>query len=98
MGNLKSTVSEQQLFDFVAAQVTEPEAVRIIHDKTSGLGKGIAFVTFKDVSSVPLALNLNGTKFKGRDIRITKVAKKKDVSRSFAADHGFRGKWLPPEA
>lgn len=71
------------LFDFFAKNLVAPESTRIVHDKYSGLGRGIGFATFKDIATVPLALNLTGTKLKNREIRISKIAKKKDVGLLF---------------
>ncbi|CAD5221235.1 unnamed protein product [Bursaphelenchus okinawaensis] len=76
VGNLRREVTEQQLYDFVKEKMGAPESTRIVHDKFSGFGKGIGFITFKDSSQVPLALKLDGQPLKGRPVRITKIAKK----------------------
>ncbi|CAD5227248.1 unnamed protein product [Bursaphelenchus xylophilus] len=76
VGNLRREVTEQELFDFVKEHIGAPEATRIVHDKFTGFGKGIGFITFKDASQVPLALNLTGQVLRGRPIRVTKIAKK----------------------
>ncbi|KAI1732968.1 RNA recognition motif domain-containing protein [Ditylenchus destructor] len=52
------------------------DGIRIIHDKTTGRGIGIAYVAFEDRSSTLLAINLNEKELKGRNIRISKVLKK----------------------
>lgn len=56
------------------ARCGEVEFVRLVRDKKLNMGKGIGFVTFKDKFSVPEALKLNGKKFDGRALRVTKVS------------------------
>lgn len=80
VGNLPWKVSEQSLFDFfndaIGGKVVE--SVRIVHDKATGLGKGYAFVTFKDEKHLSKSLaQLQNARFKGRSIRLTKMMKKK---------------------
>lgn len=54
--------------------------VRIIRDTYSGMGKGFAFVNFKDSDAVQLALEMEDVKLRNRELRITlcnsSVAKK----------------------
>ena len=42
------------------------EAVRIIRDKTTSIGKGFGYVLFSSKESVPLALTMDGRLFNGR--------------------------------
>lgn len=53
--------------------------VRIIRDPHTGVGKGFAFVSFSDSSSLPVALNMNGIAYEGRLLRITRIQKKSKV-------------------
>ncbi|KAM4694116.1 RNA-binding protein 34 [Discoglossus pictus] len=46
------------------------EAVRIVRDKRTGLGKGFCFVLFEGTDAVQLALKLNNTELLGRKIRV----------------------------
>lgn len=46
------------------------EAVRLIRDPQTGLGKGFGYLLFQSADSVQLALELNGSKLEGRAIRV----------------------------
>uniref|UniRef100_A0A3Q4H328 RNA binding motif protein 34 n=1 Tax=Neolamprologus brichardi TaxID=32507 RepID=A0A3Q4H328_NEOBR len=52
------------------------EAVRLVRDKNSGLGKGFGYVLFESTDSVQLALKLDGSKLEGRSIRVKRSLKK----------------------
>lgn len=52
------------------------EAVRLVRDQNSGLGKGFGYVLFESTDSVQLALELDGTKLEGRSIRVKRSMKK----------------------
>ncbi|XP_070840547.1 RNA-binding protein 34 [Chaetodon trifascialis] len=52
------------------------EAVRLVRDQNSGLGKGFGYVLFESADSVQLALELDGTKLEGRSIRVKRSMKK----------------------
>ena len=52
---------------------TELEAVRVVRDKTTRTGKGIAFVLFKSVKAARTALLLDGFEMGKRELRVTKV-------------------------
>ncbi|KAM9769737.1 RNA-binding protein 34 isoform 2-T2 [Menidia menidia] len=52
------------------------EAVRLVRDQTSGLGKGFGYVLFKKADSVQLALELDGSKLEGRSVRVKRSVKK----------------------
>lgn len=75
-------MSEQALIEFFKNGVGDNvELLKIVHDKSTGLGKGYGFVTFKNTNSMLKALkDLQGAKFKGRGIRLTKMTKKKKRS------------------
>ncbi len=74
IGNIPLSISDEAIWDFFATcgQVTN---VRIVRDKKTALGKGFGYVTFKDKSSIELALQLAGTDCGGRPIRIAKCTK-----------------------
>lgn len=46
------------------------EAVRLIRDPQTGLGKGFGYLLFQSADSVQLALELNGSNLQGRSIRV----------------------------
>ena len=58
-------------------QAGEVSFVRVVRDRGSGLGKGFGFVGFKDTSSVPVALKLDGSVFQQRNISVKNIEKKK---------------------
>ncbi|KAF1757779.1 hypothetical protein GCK72_014235 [Caenorhabditis remanei] len=76
VGNLPFDITEDALITFFTEQIGQVEAVRIVRDKATGVGKGFAFVNFKQDSSVSLALSMETIKMEKRDLRITKVMKK----------------------
>ncbi|KAF7645780.1 hypothetical protein LDENG_00198440 [Lucifuga dentata] len=55
------------------------EAVRLVRDKNSGLGKGFGYVLFESADSVQLALKLDGSKLEGRSIRVKRSVKKEKL-------------------
>ncbi|XP_022078416.1 RNA-binding protein 34 isoform X2 [Acanthochromis polyacanthus] len=52
------------------------EAVRLVRDQNSGLGKGFGYVLFESADSVQIALELDGSKLEGRSIRVKRSVKK----------------------
>uniref|UniRef100_A0A0N5AAS8 RRM domain-containing protein n=1 Tax=Syphacia muris TaxID=451379 RepID=A0A0N5AAS8_9BILA len=72
VGNLPHDVYEE---DLSAGQVA---FVRIVRDQKAGVGKGFGFVGFSSETSVPLALKLNGSLFKQREIRKNKKLRKEE--------------------
>lgn len=59
------------------------EAVRLVRDRSSGLGKGFGYVLFQSADSVQLALKLDGSKLEGRSLRVKRsVLKEKQQSRA----------------
>ncbi|XP_029282855.1 RNA-binding protein 34 [Cottoperca gobio] len=52
------------------------EAVRLVRDQNSGLGKGFGYVLFESADSVQLALELDDSKLEGRTIRVKRSVKK----------------------
>jgi nucleolar protein 12 len=94
VGNLPYDVKEETLWSLFS-DCGELDNVRVVRDKRTSMGKGIAYVSFKDRASVGLALELNGSKVKSnakdegsRKIRVSKAMdsdKAKDVSNAFAS-------------
>ncbi|XP_047207650.1 RNA-binding protein 34 isoform X2 [Girardinichthys multiradiatus] len=52
------------------------EAVRLVRDPKSGLGKGFGYILFENVDSVQMALALNGSKLESRSIRVKRSLQK----------------------
>ncbi|KAF1394426.1 hypothetical protein PFLUV_G00000150 [Perca fluviatilis] len=52
------------------------EAVRLVRDQNSGLGKGFGYVLFESADSVQLALELDGSQLEARAIRVKRSVKK----------------------
>jgi nucleolar protein 12 len=78
VGNLTPEIQENQIRDFFS-DCGKIQGVRVIRDKQTGIGKGIAFVSFYSNDGVILALEKKGVNFCGRSIRIMKagIQKKK---------------------
>ncbi|RZF45051.1 hypothetical protein LSTR_LSTR002012 [Laodelphax striatellus] len=80
VGNLPFVVKDDELRN-VFKCCGEIENVRIIRDKEYGISKGFGYVNFKSPDSVELALRLEGSKIKDRELRIKKAAKKFGVKK-----------------
>lgn len=58
------------------------EAVRLIRDPQTGLGKGFGYLLFTSTDSVQLALKLNGSKLEGRSIRVKRSVQNEKLKKS----------------
>ncbi|XP_066034902.1 RNA-binding protein 34 [Chamaea fasciata] len=56
--------------------------VRVVRDRSTGLGKGFGYVLFENTDAVHLALKLNNSVLMGRKIRVQRVADKKKAQKS----------------
>ncbi|GET01280.1 RNA-binding protein Nop12 [Rhizophagus clarus] len=74
IGSLAFDAQEEELWLYFKS-CGEIENVRIVRDSKTNVGKGFAFVQFKERASVELALKLNDTKLGPRKIRVTRCAK-----------------------
>ncbi|XP_060922606.1 RNA-binding protein 34 [Limanda limanda] len=75
VGNLSFEINEsafRQHFE----ECGSVEAVRLVRDQTSGLGKGFGYVLFESPDSVQLALKLDGSKLEDRAVRVKRSVKK----------------------
>ncbi|XP_071359263.1 RNA-binding protein 34 isoform X2 [Trachinotus anak] len=75
VGNLSFEINELMFRRHFEACGTV-EAVRLVRDQNSGLGKGFGYVLFESADSVQLALELEGSKLEGRSIRVKRSVKK----------------------
>ncbi|XP_051531152.1 RNA-binding protein 34 [Myxocyprinus asiaticus] len=67
------------------------EAVRLVRDRESGMGKGFGYILFESPDSVMLALKLDGSKLQERKIRV-KRSVKKEKEKKTARGRPFGGK------
>jgi nucleolar protein 12 len=78
IGNMPLDIEDEDLIRFLIAGLgtgsdTLLEAVRIVRDPKTSIGKGIAFALFKTRPARKQALKLNGKVLKGRKLRITEA-------------------------
>lgn len=80
VGNVPTRVSDEDVRNFFAQEEGLRVAnVRVVRDRKSQLGKGIAFVLFEENRMVGKALGLNGSKLNDRPLRITPLGKNQGV-------------------
>ncbi|XP_067287071.1 RNA-binding protein 34 isoform X2 [Pseudorasbora parva] len=75
VGNLPYDLSEHPLREHFQ-ECGNVEAVRLVRDRDSGMGKGFGYVLFESPDSVMLALRLNGSTLLERKIRVKRSMKK----------------------
>lgn len=75
VGNLSFEINELALRRHFE-ECGSVEAVRLIRDQSSGMGKGFGYVLFQSADSVQLALKLDGTKLEGRAVRVKRSVRK----------------------
>lgn len=69
LGNLSFDVTEGDINDFFAdCEVTN---VRIVEDKLERKPKGFGYVEFGSLDGLKKALDLSGTQFQGRNVRVS---------------------------
>eukprot|EP01134_Creolimax_fragrantissima_P002843 CFRG2843T1 len=72
VGGLPLNVEDEMLYTHFG-QCGTVESVRIIRDKATGIGKGIAYVKFEAEAAVGLAVRLDGSEVGSRKIRVSKA-------------------------
>ena len=83
LGHLPFTVDDEDVIRLFNKNKEYPElrrsveAVRVVRDRKTTLGKGIGFVLFKTKEQARTALLLDGTKLGDREIRVSKAARSK---------------------
>ncbi|KAL8725077.1 MAG: hypothetical protein Q9181_006552 [Wetmoreana brouardii] len=76
LGNMAFDATEGDVHDFFSGcQVT---SVRIVEDKMDRKPKGFGYAEFATLEGLKSALNLSGTQFQGRNIRISVAEPQKD--------------------
>ncbi|KAM7419938.1 hypothetical protein PAMA_016846 [Pampus argenteus] len=93
VGNLSFEINELA-FRRHFEECGDVEAVRLVRDQNSGLGKGFGYVLFESADSVQLALELDGSKLEGRSIRV-KRSVKKEKQKNKSDGKGAAGKKGP---
>lgn len=84
-------VTEEQLIQTFSDGTTQPEltaaveAVRVVRDPRTNIGKGIAYVLFKTKAAARAALQLDGQQLGKRAMRVSRVDRNKSTSKSSAA-------------
>ncbi|KAF2809088.1 RNA-binding domain-containing protein [Mytilinidion resinicola] len=76
LGNLSFDATEGDITDFFSG--CEVTNVRIVEDKMERKPKGFGYVEFGSLDGLKKALELNGTQFQGRNIRISVAEPPKD--------------------
>ncbi|GLJ48964.1 hypothetical protein SUGI_1033100 [Cryptomeria japonica] len=76
VGNLPFDVKDEELYQLfvgIAPMESGVEAVRVIRDPQTSMGKGIAYVLFKSMDAAKLALKKKDLKLKDRSLRLCKA-------------------------
>ncbi|KAI9294478.1 hypothetical protein K502DRAFT_365823 [Neoconidiobolus thromboides FSU 785] len=82
VGNLNFEIEDEPLWEHFSS-CGKVEAVRVVRDPVTNLGKGFAYILFEDPTSVPLAIKLNATQIEGRKLRISRIKKQdKEVQKN----------------
>ncbi|KAM8927613.1 RNA-binding protein 34 [Pelodytes ibericus] len=69
IGNLPYDAQDDAVRDHFS-ECGNVEAVRLIRDKSTGIGKGFGYVLFESTDAVQLGLKLNNTELMGRKLRV----------------------------
>ncbi|XP_078034835.1 uncharacterized protein LOC144468906 [Augochlora pura] len=69
IGNLHFNIEDNEVRKHFKS-CGEIESIRIVRDNKTGIGKGFGYVNFKTEDAVALALELNGTLLRNREIRV----------------------------
>jgi nucleolar protein 12 len=91
LGNLPYDVDEEDVIRLFHRSKEYPElngsveAVRVVRDRKTNLGKGIAFVLFRKGSDARTGLLLDGVKMgDGREVRVTRASKNREALKAQA--------------
>jgi len=68
VGNIDYEVTQDELAEFLGASYVKN--VRIVTDRETGRPKGYGYVEFFDLDGLKSGLELNGERFRGRDIKL----------------------------
>lgn len=91
VGNLPHEIQDEELWKFFS-ECGDVEAVRLIRDRATGMGKGFGFVTFKKLDGAALAMEMTGRELSGRPVRVTPYSKQAAPKRPFQPGHAVQKK------
>jgi len=74
VGNLPFDVEEEELYECFG-HCGEVSSVRVIRDRGTNIGKGIAYVAFKDRTAVAIAVGQHGQYLRNRQLRVSRCQK-----------------------
>ncbi|XP_017333065.1 RNA-binding protein 34 [Ictalurus punctatus] len=80
VGNLPYDIKELPLRQHFE-ECGKVEAVRLVRDRNTGVGKGFGYILFESADAVMLALKLNGSQLLERKIRVKRSVKKEKVKK-----------------
>ncbi|CAG9333944.1 unnamed protein product [Blepharisma stoltei] len=80
IGNLAFDTKDEELWEEFK-EFGEIDYVRIIRDHATHMGKGFAYVAFKEKDSAVRALSKNNAEFKGRSLRVHKAKSDKQLEK-----------------
>ncbi|KAB5558949.1 hypothetical protein PHYPO_G00023080 [Pangasianodon hypophthalmus] len=80
VGNLPYDITELPLRQHFE-ECGKVEAVRLVRDRNTGVGKGFGYVLFESTDAIMLALKLNGSQLLDRKIRVKRSVKKEKVKK-----------------
>lgn len=89
VGNLSYTTTDTELEQLFAqhGKITE---TKLVTDRDTGRSKGFAFVTYSDPASAQNALELNGTEFGGRRLRVNFARDNREGGSGSGSNRGGR--------
>lgn len=91
VGNLLFDVTEEDVREIFSEYGTVKE-VRLIQDKDTGKTKGFGFVEMPDEEEAKNAMEeLNGSEYRGREIKVSESKPKRDAGRPGGGRGGFGG-------
>ncbi|XP_028829443.1 RNA-binding protein 34 [Denticeps clupeoides] len=91
IGNLSYEIADLQLREHFQ-ECGPVEAVRLVRDQESGMGKGFGYILFVSADAVQLALKLDGSTLLGRKIRVKRSVKKQKQKSDSGGEKGPQGK------
>ncbi|KAH9318183.1 hypothetical protein KI387_019952, partial [Taxus chinensis] len=98
VGNLPFDVKDEelyQLFAGITSMGSGVEAVRVIRDPQTSMGKGFAYVLFKSMDAAKLAVKKKDLKLKDRSLRLSKAQPGSNIRPQIASTSRSRSDTTP---